>query len=129
MSKRLTPRPTDAELAILRVLWRRGSSTVREVHERLRRSNRTAYTTTLKLMQIMTDKGLLSRDESERAHVYRPTLSQERTLRHLARDLLERAFGGSMEKLVVHALQARKASAEELTRIRDLLDELEGTKR
>jgi len=124
MSRRSVPSPTDAELAILRVLWERGPSTVREVHEELSSSQATRYTTTLKLMQIMTEKGLVRRDESRRAHVYQPAVPEQQTLSRLTGELLERAFGGSAEKLVMHALQAGKVSAEELARIRQLLDEL-----
>lgn len=116
------PRPTDAELAILRVLWDRGPSTVRQVHEALSRERPAAYTTALKLMQIMTDKGLLARDESERTHVYHPRLTEEQTQRQLVHDLLERAFGGSSSKLVMQALATTRASAEDLVEIRRLLD-------
>jgi BlaI family penicillinase repressor len=119
------PKPTDAELAILHVLWDRGPSTVREVHDEVSRSEPVRYTTTLKQLQVMFDKGLVERDESARAHVYRPELSEDGTLRRLARDLVQHAFGGSAEKLVLHALQDRDVSAEELARIRRLLDELE----
>lgn len=125
MAKRRLPKPTEAELAILRVLWERGPSTVREVHEEMSRSEPVRYTTTLKQLQVMFGKGLVERDESARAHVYRPALSEDGTLRRLARDLVQQAFGGSAEKLVMHALQAREVSAEELARIRQLLDELE----
>lgn len=120
-----TPRPTDAELSILRVLWERGPSTVRDVHEELSSSNASGYTTVLKLLQIMTDKGLVTRDESQRAHVYAPRLSEQRTQRQLLVDLVDRAFGGSSAKLVLHALSDHRASAEELRHIRALLDELE----
>jgi BlaI family transcriptional regulator, penicillinase repressor len=120
-----TPRPTDAELAILRVLWERGPSTVREVHEELSRERGTGYTTVLKLLQIMFDKGLVTRDESERAHVYQPRQSEEQAQRRLVTDLLDRAFGGSAQKLVMQALTAKKASPEELAEIRKLLDELD----
>lgn len=116
------PRPTDAELAILRVLWDQGSATVRQVHDVLSRERPTAYTTALKLLQIMTEKGLVRRDESERTHVYEARLSQEQTQRQLLRDLLDRAFGGSSSQLVMQALATRRASAEELTEIRKLLD-------
>jgi predicted transcriptional regulator len=116
------PRPTDAELAILRVLWGRGPSTVRQVHEILSRERPAAYTTALKLLQIMTDKGLVQRDESERTHIYHVRLSEEQTQRQLIRDLLDRAFGGSSSKLVMQALAAKRASAEELVEIRQLLD-------
>jgi predicted transcriptional regulator len=118
----MTPRPTDAELAILRVLWQRGPSTVRQVHEVLSRERPTAYTTALKLLQIMTEKGLVSRDERERTHVYHPRVSEDQTQRQLVRDLLDRAFGGSSSKLVMQALATRRASAEELSEIRRLLD-------
>lgn len=118
----VTPKPTDAELAILRVLWKRGPSTVRQVHEVLSRERPTAYTTALKLLQIMTEKGLVARDERDRTHVYHTRLSEEQTQRQLIGDLLDRAFGGSSSKLVMQALAARKASAEELGEIRRLLD-------
>lgn len=121
MTKRRLPRPTDAEIEILKILWQRGSATVREVHEALPRVRPTRYTTTLKLMQVMTEKGLVSRDESQRAHLYQPKLPRDQTLRQLTRHLLERAFGGSAERLVMHALQAKKVSAKELARIRELL--------
>lgn len=116
------PRPTDAELAILRVLWERGPSTVRQVHDVLLRERPTAYTTALKLLQIMTEKGLVRRDETERTHVYQARLSEEQTQRQLVRDLLDRAFGGSATKLVMQALAARRASAEELSEIRRLIE-------
>ena len=119
-------RPTDAELAILRVLWSRGPSTVRQVHEILSRDRETGYTTVLKLMQIMTEKGLVERDESERTHVYQARLTQEQTQQQLVDNLLEKAFGGSASQLVMRALAARPASADELAQIRRLLDELEG---
>ena len=120
------PRPTDAELAILRVIWERGPSTVRQVHEVLERDRPTGYTTVLKMLQIMIDKGLVLRDESERTHVYRARLSEQQTQRQLVRDLLERAFDGSAAKLVMQALAARRASREELAEIRKLLDEKRG---
>jgi BlaI family transcriptional regulator, penicillinase repressor len=117
-----TPRPTDAELAILRVLWERGPSTVRQVHEILSRERTAAYTTSLKLLQIMTDKGLVRRDEADRTHIYHPRLTEEQTQRQLIRDLVDRAFGGSASKLVMQALATKRASDEELGEIRRLLD-------
>jgi BlaI family penicillinase repressor len=125
MSKSALPRPTDAELAILRVLWQRGASTVRQVHDTLLRERPTAYTTALKLLQIMTEKGLVRRDESDRTHIYQARLSEEQTQRQLVRDLLDRAFGGSATKLVMQALASRRASAEELTEIRRLIESRE----
>lgn len=120
------PRPTPAELEILRVLWQRGPSTVREVHVTLSEHRPTGYTTVLKMLQIMTDKNLVSRDERQRAHVYSARLAESQTQRQLVRDLLERAFDGSAMKLVMHALADRKASPEEIARIRQLLDDMEG---
>ena len=120
-----TPRPTDAELAILRVLWRRGPSTVRQVHEDLERRNPTGYTTVLKLLQIMTEKGLVERDESQRAHVYVSRLPEEQTLGQLVGDLLDRAFEGSSSRLVMRALESRPATREELSEIRRMLDSME----
>jgi predicted transcriptional regulator len=120
------PRPTDGELAILRVLWRRGPSTVREVHAELLSERDTGYTTVLKLLQIMTEKGLVIRDDSERAHVYQARPTEEQAQRRLVVDLLDRAFGGSAQQLVLRALTARKASPEELAEIRRILDDLEG---
>lgn len=126
MSDVSLPRPTDAELGILRVLWERGPSTVREVHEALTEAGgESGYTTTLKLMQIMADKGLVARDESQRAHVYSPRLSQERTQRQLVGDLVERAFGGSPVQLAMRALSGKRTSPQELAELRQLLDSLE----
>jgi len=113
-------RPTDAELAILRVLWNRGPSTVREVAEAMRHTG--AYTTVLKTLQIMTEKGLVRRNDSERTHVYESAVSETVTQRHLVSDLMHRVFEGSAAKLVLQALQAGKASPDELAEIRRLLD-------
>lgn len=118
-----TKLPTDAELGILRVLWARGPSTVREVHEAL--NDGTGYTTVLKLMQIMTEKGLVVRDESQRAHVYSAQATQQRTQRQLVTDLVDRAFGGSPAQLAMQALSSKKTSPEELAELRRLLDTLE----
>jgi predicted transcriptional regulator len=125
MGESKPPRPTDAELGILRVLWKRGPSTVRQVHDELAGRQAVGYTTVLKLLQIMTDKGLVTRDESQRTHVYKARLAEGATQRQLVRDLLDRAFAGSARKLVMQALSVRKASPEELAEIRILLDRLE----
>jgi BlaI family transcriptional regulator, penicillinase repressor len=122
MSRTAVPRPTDGELAILRILWDRGPSTVRQVHDELARERQAAYTTALKLLQIMTEKGLVERDERDRTHIYRARLSEETTQRQLVRDLLDRAFGGSAGKLVMQALATKRASAEELRDIRKAID-------
>ena len=126
MARPALPRPTDAELAALRVLWRRGPSTVRQVHEDL--GGNVGYTTTLKLMQIMADKQLVERDESERSHVYRARYTEEKTQRQLVRDLLDRAFGGSARKLLVQALAEAKATPDEMAEIRKMLDDRGGQK-
>ena len=120
--KTLRRKPTDAELAILRVLWEHGACTVRQVHDALARERPAAYTTALKMLQIMTEKGLVRRDVSDRTHVYQPRLSEEQTQRQLVRDLLDRAFGGSSSKLVMQALSAKRATPEELSEIRRLLE-------
>ena len=116
-----TPRPTDAELAILRVLWAHGACTVREVHDVMASSRSVAYTTTLKMLQIMTEKGLTLREERSRQHFYRARHPEQQMQRRLVRDLLDRAFGGSTAQLVVQALASRRASREELDEIRKLL--------
>jgi BlaI family penicillinase repressor len=120
---RSRPRPTDAELAILRVLWERGPATVRQVHEALAGERETGYTTTLKLMQIMADKRLVDRDESSRTHVYTASMSEEHTQGQLLHDLADRAFGGSAAALVLRALSTQSTSDEELREIRKLIDE------
>jgi BlaI family penicillinase repressor len=117
-------KPTDSELAILRVLWTRGPSTVRQVAEVLDRE--AGYTTVLKLMQIMTEKELVVRDESERTHVYQAAYTEDQTQRQLVSDLLERAFDGSAAKLVLQALATNKTSPEELDEIRKLLNKQRG---
>ncbi len=129
MARKNAVRPTGAELEILGVLWERGPSTVREVHERLARGRELGYTTVLKLLQIMAEKGLVLRDESERAHVYAARIPAEQTQRQLLGDLVERAFGGSAALLVLQALSSRKTSAGEISRIRAYLDALEGEKK
>jgi predicted transcriptional regulator len=123
MPKPTLPRPTDGELAILRVLWVRGPSTVRQVHDVLSRDRPAAYTTTLKLLQIMTEKGLVRRDDADRSHVFEARMTEAQTQRQLVGDLLDRAFGGSASKLVMQALAARRATPEELDEIRRLLDD------
>jgi predicted transcriptional regulator len=149
MARKKSPGPTDRELAILGVLWAKGPSTVREVHEALDQDAQTGYTTTLKLMQIMVEKGLLVREDggspafpesratghgsrqdassaNRRGHVYRPAVSEERTQKDLIQDLLDRVFAGSAAKLVMRALSARKVPPKELKRIREMLDRIEG---
>lgn len=123
MRKKDPPHPTDAELVILGVLWERGPSTVRQVHEEMGRPG--VYTTTLKQLQIMIRKGLVDRDDSARTHVYRPRLGKDETQGRLVRHFLHRVFEGAGQKLVLHALAARPASKEELAEIRRMLDKME----
>jgi len=115
-------RPTDAELEILKVLWRRGPSTVREVHEELTKSRSLVYTSVLKTMQTMASKGMLERDEDDRAHVYRSVLPAAETRKALIDDVLDRVFGGSAAELLLSVLPNRRTSASELARIREVLD-------
>ena len=122
-------RPTASELEILRVLWMRGPSTVREVHESLSEQKTLGYTTVLKLLQIMTTKGTVRRNESQRAHVYEACLPAEQTKRQIAGDMLQRVFEGSASQLMLHALAGRKSSAEEISELRRLLDEYERNRR
>ena len=121
----ITPKPTDGELAILRVLWRRGPSTVREVQDEMGGEQVTGYTTVLKLMQIMTEKGLIERDDSVRPQLYRPRHKQAQTQKHLLRDFLDRAYGGSVKALVMHALSSKKPSQKDLDELEALLDRFE----
>jgi len=122
---RTPPLPSEGELRLLRVLWERGPSTVREVHERLEASGGTGYTTVLKILQIMHGKGLVIRDGSSRSHIYAAAVPPETTQRQLVTDLIDRAFGGSARGLVMQALETRVASREELDQVRDLLAEME----
>jgi BlaI family transcriptional regulator, penicillinase repressor len=117
------PRPTDAELEILTVLWSTGPTTVREIHSVISRRRQAQYSTVLKFLQIMSEKGLVRRDEKQRAHIYEATRPREWTQRQLAGDLLERAFAGSAKALLLGALSARKATKEELAELRKLLNE------
>ena len=126
MAKISQPRPTDAELEILRVLWQRGASTVRDVFEALSKTKPIGYTTVLKFLQIMADKGLVRRDEEQRAHVYSAMVPQVETQRQMVRDLLRRAFDDSASQLVMQALASKKTSPEELAEIRRLLAAYDG---
>ena len=125
MSHESLPKPTEAELELLGVLWARGPSTVRQIHEALSGQKSTGYTTTLKILQKMLEKGLLRRDECERSHVYEAVWKAEETQRQLVRDLLRRAFRGAAAKLVVQALSEEKVSETDLAEIRKMLDDLE----
>jgi len=125
MATTLTRKPTSSELEILHILWERGPSTVREVHEALHAKRPIGYTSVLKLMQIMTAKGTVRRNEEQRAHVYEAVQPEEKTKRDLALDVLQRVFDGSASALMMHALAGRKASKEEIEEMRRLLNEHE----
>jgi len=120
-----SPKPTEAELAILGVLWDRGSATVRDVHEALYRDDGGGYTTALKLLQVMHAKGLVQRDDSQRAHVFVAAVSKERTQKRFLSDMVQRVFDGSASQLVLHALGTQRATRAELDEIRELIDKLE----
>ena len=124
-----SPRPTEAELDILRVLWERGDSTVREVHDALYGDDGAGYTTALKLMQIMHAKGLVERNDSQRAHVYRAAVSKQRTQKRFMAEMVQRLFNGSPSQLVLHALGDHpRASRDELRQIRELLNRIDAEK-
>lgn len=125
MTNRSTIKPTAGELEILRVLWDRGPSTVREVHEELSRRKAVGYTTVLKLLQIMAAKGMVTRNENQRAHVYEARRPADETKRELADDVLQRVFGGSASQLMLHALEGRRTSREEIEELRRMLDDYE----
>jgi predicted transcriptional regulator len=128
MARRPSSQPTDVELAILRVLWGRGPSSVREVHAALADTRDTGYSTTLKMMQVMFDKGLLLRDESQRPQRYAPAVPEEQTQKRIVDDVVQKVFGGSARKLVLRAVQSENVTAQELAEIRKLLKKLEGAK-
>ena len=125
MAKQKNTGPTGKELAILGILWEKGPSTVHEVHEALHQSGETGYTTTLKLLQIRREKGLVVREGGGRRHIYKPAESEEKTQKQVVKELLGKAFAGSAEKLVMRALSVKKVSSEELNNIRKMLDEIE----
>ena len=125
MARHKVPGPTDRELTILGILWNNGPSTVRQVNEEMNKQQRTGYTTTLKFMQIMTEKGLLVRDDSKFQHIYEPAVSEEKTQNQVVGDLLEKVFSGSAEKLVMRALSARKVSTKELAKIKTMIEKIE----
>jgi BlaI family transcriptional regulator, penicillinase repressor len=129
MTRTTNDKPTDAELQILRILWSRGPSTVRDVHEILGKMRKVGYTGSLKLMQNMADKGLVTRNENQRSHIYAAAIREEPTQRRLVKELLFSAFSGSADKLVMQALAVKKVTIDELTEIRRMIDTLEEQKR
>ncbi len=126
MARKSSSQPTQVEMQILGVLWQRGPSSVREVHNALEGERGTGYSTTLKMMQIMTDKGLLIKDESQRPQVYRPALTQEEAQTRVVDDVIQRVFGGAADKLILRAIRSREISAKEVAQIQELLKKLEG---
>lgn len=126
MARQKVSGPTDKELAILSILWNAGPSTVRQVNEKMNKQQKTGYTTTLKLMQIMIEKGLLVRDDSGFQHIYQPAVSEEKTQKLVVGELLEKVFSGSAEKLVLRALSAKKVPAKELAKIKKMIEQIEG---
>lgn len=124
MTQHRTIKPTESELEILQVLWERGSATVRDVHEDLMQSKDVGYTTTLKLMQIMFEKGLVTRDDSSKTHIYQPAVSRERTQKHMVGKMIDTLFSGSSAQLVMQALGNHKSSQQELEEIQRILDNL-----
>ena len=126
MARQKGTNPTDRELEILRILWEHGPSTVRRVHEIVSEGSDTGYTTSLKFMQIMLEKGLVTRDTSTRTHIYFAVAEEANVQRQLAADLVNKAFGGSAQKLVMQALEEKQVPQRELVRIQRMLDELEG---
>ena len=129
MPRKRSKHPTEVELQILNVLWRRGASSVGQIHDALKDERDTGRSTTLKMVQVMTDKGLLIKDASHHPQIYRPAMSQEQAQTGLVEDLIQRAFGGAAGKLVLRALQSRRASREELRQIEKLLERIEGRTR
>ena len=128
MPRKPSSQPNEVELAILRVLGERGPSSVRDVHETLRRGRDTGYTSTLKMMQVMAEKGLLKRDDSNRPQLYRPAVPAEQTQSRIVHDLIQKVFGGSARQLVMRAVESEHVTADELAEIRKLLDRAEGGK-
>jgi predicted transcriptional regulator len=124
MSTTKSIKPTESELEILQVLWDKGTASVREVHEELLKNKDAGYTTTLKLMQIMFEKGLVKRDDSMKTHIYQASVSKEKTQKHLLGKMIDNLFGGSPTELVIQALGNHKASADELEAIQKLIDNL-----
>ncbi len=118
--------PTEQELKILTILWKQGASTVREVNTIMNHDQDTGYTTTLKLMQIMFEKGLINRDDSQKTHIYFPAKKEEQTQKEVIGNLLEKVFSGSTEKFVMRALETKKVTAEELANIKKMIEEMEG---
>ncbi|KAA5539469.1 BlaI/MecI/CopY family transcriptional regulator [Roseiconus nitratireducens] len=128
MARQASSQPTEVELQILRILWADGPSIARHIHESLQEFKRTTYSTTVKMLSVMLEKGLLKRDDGVRPQVYRPAAPQQRTQKRMLGELIEKVYDGSAATMMLHALSSKQASPEELAEIRKLLDEMEGTK-
>ncbi len=126
MARHASPQPTEVELQILRILWDDGPSIVRHIHDSLQEFKQTTYSTTVKMLSVMLDKGLLKRDDAAKPQIYRPASPQQRTQKRMLGDLIDKVYDGSSAALMMHALSSKKATAEELQQIRDLLDQMEG---
>lgn len=129
MSKSGSSQPTEVELQILRILWELGPSPVREIHARLSADKGTNYSTTVKMLSVMLEKGLVKRDENASPHIYRPVMSRDAAGKRMLRDLIDKVYDGAAMSLVLHALSSAKASREELDEVRQLLDQMEGERR
>lgn len=125
MARQPSPQPTEVELQILRILWSRGPSIARDIHDALQEVRQTTYSTTVKMLSVMLEKGLLKRDDDVRPQVYRPASPQQRTQKKMLGDLIEKVYDGSAAKLMMHALSSDKATPEEIAEIRKLLDSME----
>lgn len=126
MARHASTQPTDVELQILRILWEQGPSIAREIHARLEATKGTTYSTTVKMLSVMLDKGLVVRDEDSRPQVYRTAATRQKTQKRMLGELLDKVYDGSAKTLMLHALSSKKASADELAEIRSMLDEMEG---
>ena len=126
MARQTSSQPTEVELQILRILWEHGPSIARQVHDALQQTKQTVYSTTVKMLSVMLDKGLLKRDDDAKPQVYRATTPRQRTQKRMLVDLIDKVYDGSAAALMLHAISSKKATSEELAEIRNLLDEMEG---
>lgn len=125
MARHASSQPTDVELQILRILWTEGPSIARAIHERLQEEKQTTYSTTVKMLSVMLDKGMITRNEQARPQVYQAAVTQQRTQKRMLRDLIDKVYGGSAKSLMLHALSSTRATAEELNEIRQWIDQME----
>lgn len=126
MARPVSSQPTEVELQILRILWEHGPSIAREIHERLQQEKQTTYSTTVKMLSVMLDKGLVTRNEQARPQIYQAAMTQQRTQKRMLRELIDKVYDGSAKSLMLHALSSKKATPEELKEIRQWIDQMEG---